>query len=119
MLQQYGPGADSLALEDLGLLGSPDDVWGVAVIEGGAEMDEFVKAALFSLLATVLYYDAVVRRRESMWRDGRKYGVFLHLLAQTVSKIPQGIFFSCANLFAFQTKMTRSRFLHEIEPVLI
>ncbi len=41
---------------------------------------------------------------ESMWRDGRKYGVFLHLLAQTISKIPQGIFSSCANLFAFQTK---------------
>jgi hypothetical protein len=155
MLQQYGPGADSLAIEDLGLLGDPDDAWGIAVIEGGAEMDEFVKAALFSLLATVLYYDAVVRRRESlaggrfpvmdiffeeankvlsgvssgsasdtestsgggsvaaiwesMWRDGRKYGVFLHLLAQTVSKIPQGIFSSCANLFAFQTKDAKDR----------
>ncbi|MCX6066425.1 MAG: hypothetical protein NT121_11835 [Chloroflexi bacterium] len=155
MLQQYGPGADSLVIEDLGLLGSQDDAWGVAVIEGGAEMDEFVKAALFSLLATVLYYDAVIRRRESlaggrfpvmdiffeeankvlsgvssgaasdsestssggsvaaiwesMWRDGRKYGVFLHPLAQTVSKIPQGIFSSCANLFAFQTKGAKDR----------
>jgi hypothetical protein len=66
MLQQYGLGADSLAIEDLGLLGDPDDAWGIAVIEGGAEMDDFVKAALFSLLATVLYYDAVVRRRESL-----------------------------------------------------
>jgi DNA helicase HerA-like ATPase len=46
---------------------------------------------------------------ESMWRDGRKYGVFLHLLAQTVSKIPQGIFSSCANLFAFQTKDAKDR----------
>lgn len=41
---------------------------------------------------------------ESMWRDGRKYGVFLHLMAQTVSALPKGIFSSCANLFLFQTK---------------
>ena len=47
--------------------------------------------------------------KESMWRDGRKYGVFLHLLARTVSKIPQGIFSSCANLFAFQAKDAKDR----------
>jgi len=155
MLRQYGPGADSMAIEDLGLLGPDHDPWGVAVIEGGAEMDEFSKAALFSLLANVLYADAVVRRRESlggkkfpimniffeeankvlsgvasgaasdndanntagsvaavwesMWRDGRKYGVFLHLMAQTVSAIPKGIFSSCANLFVFQTKDAMDR----------
>ena len=154
MLRQYGPGADSLAIEDLGLLGPDHDSWGVAVIEGGAEMDEFSKAALFSLLANVLYADAVVRRRESlsgkkfpimdiffeeankvlsgvasgaasdndanaagsvaaiwesMWRDGRKYGVFLHLMAQTVSALPKGIFSSCANLFLFQTKDATDR----------
>ena len=155
MLRQYGPGADSLAIEDLGLLGPDHDPWGVAVIEGGAEMDEFSKAALFSLLANVLYADAVVRRRESlagkkfpimdiffeeankvlsgvasgaasdndangaagsvaaiwesMWRDGRKYGVFLHLMAQTVSALPKGIFSSCANLFLFQTKDAADR----------
>ena len=118
-------------------------------------MDEFSKAALFSLLANVLYADAVVRRRESlagkkfpimdiffeeankvlsgvasgaaadndsnatagsvaaiwesMWRDGRKYGVFLHLMAQTVSALPKGIFSSCANLFLFQTKDATDR----------
>jgi hypothetical protein len=155
MCRQYGPGADSLAIEDLGLLGPGEDPWGVAVIEGGAEMDEFSKAALFSLLAKVLYDDAVVRRRESlsgrkfpvmniffeeankvlsgvasgaasdndsntaagsvaaiwesMWRDGRKYGVFLHLMAQTVSALPKGIFSSCANLFLFQTKDAADR----------
>jgi hypothetical protein len=155
MFRQYGPGPDSIAIEDLGLLGPDHDPWGVAVIEGGAEMDEFSKAALFSLLANVLYADAVVRRRESlagmkfpimdiffeeankvlsgvaggaasdndanqaagsvaaawesMWRDGRKYGVFLHLMAQTVSALPKGIFSSCANLFLFQTKDAADR----------
>jgi hypothetical protein len=118
-------------------------------------MDEFSKAALFSLLANVLYADAVVRRRESlagkkfpimdiffeeankvlsgvasgaaadndsnaaagsvaaiwesMWWDGRKYGVFLHLMAQTVSALPKSIFSSCANLFLFQTKDATDR----------
>jgi hypothetical protein len=32
MLQQYGPGVDSLAIEDLGLLGSSDDAWGIAAL---------------------------------------------------------------------------------------
>ena len=41
---------------------------------------------------------------ESMWRDGRKYGVFLHLLAQTRFQNPPGILSSCANLFVFQTR---------------
>jgi hypothetical protein len=155
MSRQYGPGTDSLAIEDLGLLGPESDPWGVAVIEGGADMDEFSKAALFSLLANVLYADAIARRRESlagkkfpimdiffeeankvlsgvasgaasddshnaaagsvaaiwesMWRDGRKYGVFLHLMAQTVSALPKGIFSSCANLFLFQTKDAADR----------
>ncbi len=123
-------------------------LWGVTVVEGGAEMDEFAKAALFSLLAAVIYGDAVVRRREtlagvrfpplqiffeeankvlsgvgssssdsekkggsvvsaiweSMWRDARKYDIFLHLMAQTVSQLPPGILASCANVFVFQTK---------------
>ncbi len=148
MLRQYGPGEDTLAIEDLGLLGDPLDPWGVTVVEGGAEMDEFAKAALFSLLAAVVYGDAVVRRRESlagvrfpplqiffeeankvlsgissgaasdsekkggnvsaiwesMWRDARKYDIYLHLMAQTVSQLPPGILSSCANIFVFQTK---------------
>jgi len=148
MLRQYGPGNDALAIENLGLLGPEDDPWGVTVVEGGAEMDEFAKAALFSLLAAVVYGDAVVRRREtltgmrfpplqiffeeankvlsgvsgsagsdsdkkganvsaiweSMWRDARKYDIYLHLMAQTVSQLPPGILSSCANVFVFQTK---------------
>ena len=156
MARQYGAGSDALAVEDLGLLGAPDDPWGITVIEGGSEMDEYPKAALLSLLSSILYFDAVARRREAldgfrrfptmqiffeeankvltgvsggaasdqgasdgsnavshifqtMWRDGRKYGVFLHLLAQTVSELPSGILSSCANLFVFQTKDPKDR----------
>ena len=156
MRRMYGPGQDANAIEDLGLLGPDDDQWGVTVIEGGAEMDEFSKSALLSLIASILYLDAVVRRRESlggvrfppmqiffeeankvlsgvdigaasdrdarlgsqtaqiflnMWRDGRKYDIFLHVLAQTVSELPQGILSSCNNGFFGQTKDDKDRTL--------
>ena len=156
MLRQYGEGPDSLPIEDLGLRGDPKDPWGMAVIEGGAEMsDEFSKVAILSLLASVLYFDAISRRRESlagvefppmqiffeeankiltgvgaghsasdstgsasssvgeifqaMWRDGRKYKIFLHLMVQTVSQLPEGIMSSCNNLFCVQTKNAKDR----------
>lgn len=155
MARQYGRGDETLAVEDLGLLGSPDSPWGITVIEGGSEMDEYPKAALLSLLASILYFDAVARRREaldgvhqfpplqiffeeankvltgvssgaasdqnsgesngvshifqSMWRDGRKYSIYLHMLAQTVSELPTGILSSCANVFVFQTKDPKDR----------
>ena len=63
-----------------GVLSGYMDPCGVAVIEGGAEMDEFSKAALFSLLANVLYADTVVLRRESL--AGKKFpimDIFFHL----------------------------------------
>ena len=154
MRHMYGPGHDTIAIEDLGLHGPRDDQWGVTVIEGGAEMDEFSKSALLSVIASILYLDAVVRRREAlggerfppmqiffeeankvlsgvdlgaasdrdaragnqtaqiflnMWRDGRKYGIFLHVLAQTVSELPQGILSSCNNGFFGQTKDDKDR----------
>jgi len=156
MARQYGPGPDSLPIEDLGLLGPKEDPWGMVVIEGGAEMsDEFAKSAILSLLASVLYFDAVSRRRESlaglkfppmqiffeeankilsgvstggaasdqpnsagggvseifqtMWRDGRKYRIFLHLMVQTVSELPEGIMSSCNNIFVVQTKNAKDR----------
>ena len=65
MARQYGPGPDTLAVEDLGLLGG-EDPWGITVIEGGSEMDEYPKAALLSLLSSVLYFDAIARRREML-----------------------------------------------------
>ena len=155
MAWQYGAGPESLPIEDLGLLGPKDDPWGLLIVEGGAEMDEYPKAALLALLSSVLYFDSVVRRRESLagakfppmqiffeeankvlngvsgaaadnnasagnneqvsevfqtfWRDGRKYQIFLHLLAQTVSAIPPGILSSCNNAFFFQTKHPHDR----------
>ena len=154
MRRMYGPGYDTLPLEDLGLLGPARDAWGVTVIEGGAEMDEFSKSALLSLAASILYLDSVVRRRETlggahfppmqiffeeankvltgieqgaasdregvsssqtaqifldMWRDGRKYKCFLHVLAQTVSELPAGILSSCNNGFFGQTKNDADR----------
>ena len=154
MQRMYGPGYDTLPIEDLGLLGPQEDPWGVTVVEGGAEMDEFSKSALLSLAASILYLDAVVRRREAlsgakfppmqivfeeankvlsgvevgaasdqehsgsnqtaqifldMWRDGRKYKCFLHVLAQTVSELPAGILSSCNNGFFGQTKNDKDR----------
>ena len=72
--RMYGPGYDTIAIEDLGLLGPKEDQWGVTVIEGGAEMDEFSKSALLSLIASILYLDAVVRRREALGRNGDSAG---------------------------------------------
>jgi len=156
MARLYGPGPDTVPIENLGLLGSEDDPWGVVVIEGGAEMDEYPKAALLALLASVLYFDAVARRRESlagrrfppmqvffeeaakvlrgvsgaasadtgpaltasqpvaeifqtMWREGRKYDIFLHVITQTVSELPAGILASCNNGFFVQTKNPNDR----------
>lgn len=154
MRRMYGPGYDMLAIEEIGLLGSREDPWGIAVIEGGSEMDEYAKSALLSLIASILYLDAVVRRREmldgerfpplqiffeeankvlagvdvgsasdresrtssqtsqiflNMWRDGRKYDIYLHILAQTVSELPAGILSSCNNGFFGQTKDDRDR----------
>jgi hypothetical protein len=158
MARQYGPSASAgdaaRGIEELGLLGDAQNPWGITVIEGGAEMDEYCKAALLSLLASILYSDAVARRREmldgkhfppmqiffeeankvltgvsggaasdqggesgnvvshlfqTMWRDGRKYSIFLHLMAQTVSELPSGILSSCANVFVFQTKDPKDR----------
>ena len=141
MAEMYGPGPDSLAVEALGLIGP--ERWGVAILEGGAEMDEYTKSVLMGLVAWHLYNDAVVRRRErinlgrdarltqlyfeeankilsgvdtgmadgqsrgtastsalfqTMWRDGRKYGIYLHLMVQSPSELPAGIVSSCANL---------------------
>ncbi|MGA2110593.1 MAG: serine-rich protein [Anaerolineales bacterium] len=156
MARLYGPGPDTVPIENLGLLGGEDDPWGVVVIEGGAEMDEYPKAALLALLASVLYFDAVARRRESlagrrfppmqvffeeaakvlrgvsgaastdngpaltasqpvaeifqtMWREGRKYDIFLHVITQTVSELPAGILASCNNGFFVQTKNPNDR----------
>jgi hypothetical protein len=88
MLAQYGPGPDCIAIEDLGLLGPEDDPWGITVVEGGAEMDEFAKAALFSLMAVTIYQDAVIRRREML--TGKKFPP-LQIIFEEANKVFSGV----------------------------
>jgi len=88
MADMYGAGEDSIAVEDLGLLGPAGDPWGVTVIEGGAEMDEYAKAALFSLLDTILYLDSVKRRREAL--DGHHFPP-MQIFFEEANKIISGV----------------------------
>ena len=122
--------------------------WGIAVLEGGAFLDDFSKAFLLGWAAWHLYHDAVALRLqravsepahvqivfeeankilaglqaggaeggqsvaeqfEAMWRDSRKYGIWLHLVTQTPSAIPPGILSSCNNVFAAQLTNPRDR----------
>jgi hypothetical protein len=62
MARIYGPGPDTVAVEDLGLLG--DDAWGLSILEGGAELEDYAKSVILGLVAWHLYTDAVARRRE-------------------------------------------------------
>jgi hypothetical protein len=144
LARMYGGGEDTIRVEELGFLGPRDDPWGISIVEGGAELDEYSKAALLGLIAYRLYFDAVVRRREeigkkpspplqiffeegnkiitgvetdttegkgqtteifqSMWRDGRKYGAFFHVVVQNPSELPPGIVSSCNTGFFGQLK---------------
>ena len=134
--RQYAAGSDAIDINDV----VPGD-WGVAVLEGGAFLDEFSKAFLLGWAAWQLYTDAVVLRTRrnvtqpahmqiffeeankmlagldnaasgedaggtstadqfaNMWRDSRKYGIWLHLITQSPALIPPGIMSSCNNLF--------------------
>jgi DNA helicase HerA-like ATPase len=46
---------------------------------------------------------------QTMWREGRKYDIFLHVITQTVSELPAGILASCNNGFFVQTKNPNDR----------
>lgn len=52
---------------------------------------------------------SVAEQFEAMWRDSRKYGIWLHLISQTPSAIPSGILSSCNNIFICQLKNPRDR----------
>lgn len=54
--RQYAPG-DTVVIEDLAL------PWGMVIIEGGADLDEFSKAFLLGWLAWMLWRDMVARRQ--------------------------------------------------------
>jgi hypothetical protein len=78
----YGRGEGSIAIEDL------SQPWGMTIIEGGAEMDEFAKSVLLSLIGWHLYADCVVRRREEI---GGKRGAPLWLLYEEGNKVITGV----------------------------
>ncbi len=140
---QYRAAPDSIDINEI----VPGD-WGVAVLEGGAFLDDFSKAFLLGWAAWHLYHDAVALRLqraasepahvqivfeeankilaglqatgeeggrsiaeqfEAMWRDSRKYGIWLHLVTQTPSAIPTGILSSCNNIFTTQLTNPRDR----------
>lgn len=143
---QYAPGTDTV---DINAVVSGE--WGVAVLEGGAFLDDFSKAVLLGWAAWQLYTDAVVQRIRrgvteeariqivfeeankilagldnagsddesggtstaeqfaNMWRDSRKYGIWLHLITQSPSLIPPGILSSCNNLLVSQVKNPKDR----------
>jgi hypothetical protein len=149
----YAPGQDTVAVEDLGLLGPAHDRWGISILEGGAAMSEYPKAVILGLVAWHLYNDALVRRQErinaggdaritqlvfeeankvltgvdlglsdgpssgattsarfqTMWRDGRRYGIFLHPIVQSPAELPPGILSSCNNLVIGQLKNPADR----------
>ncbi len=136
---QYAKGDDAIDINEI----VPGD-WGIAILEGGAFLDDFSKAFLLGWVAWHIYTDAVVQRIQrsrtepahiqivfeeankilsgvgeksgeeggmslaeqfaAMWRDSRKYGIWLHLITQTPSEIPPGIMSSCNNLFVSQLK---------------
>jgi hypothetical protein len=144
---QYRAGAAAIDINDI----VPGE-WGVAVLEGGAFLDDFSKAFLLGWAAWQLYTDAVVLRARggagrpahmqivfeeankilagldnaragedeggglstadqfaNMWRDSRKYGIWLHLITQSPALIPPGILASCNNLFVAQLKNAKDR----------
>ena len=45
----------------------------------------------------------------SMWRDSRKYGIWLHVITQTPQRIPKGILSSCNNIFSAMLKDPKDR----------
>ena len=142
--RQYAAGPDAVDINEV----VPGD-WGVAILEGGAFLDEFSKAFLLGWTAWHIYNDAVVQRMRrarsdpahiqivfeeankilsgvdagedeggaastaeqfaAMWRDSRKYGIWLHLITQSPSLIPPGILSSCNNVFAGQVKNRRDQ----------
>lgn len=151
---QYAPGNDAVDLNELvpgDLALSTAEGYGIAVLEGGAFLDDFSKAVLLGWAAWHLYTDAVIRRMKhgaqneahlqivfeeankilagldnggndeessgistaeqfaNMWRDSRKYGIWLHLITQSPSLIPTGILSSCNNLLVGQVKNAKDR----------
>ncbi len=52
---------------------------------------------------------SVAEQFANMWRDSRKYGIWLHLVTQSPSLIPPGILSSCNNLVVMNLKKPKDR----------
>ncbi len=79
MARMYGGGEETTGVEDLGLLGPEPNLaerWGLCILEGGAQMDEYAKTTVLSLAAWHLYHDAVVRRQETIGGFNRPLDIF-------------------------------------------
>lgn len=46
---------------------------------------------------------------QNIWRDGRKYHIWLHLMAQSPTALPPGIADSCNNAFVGQLRAPKDR----------
>jgi hypothetical protein len=82
MGRMYGAGEGSVAIEDLAL------PHGLCVLEGGARMSEYAKAALLSLMSWHLYTDAVARREEGL--EGVQHAPMV-LMLEEGNKIISGV----------------------------
>ncbi len=88
LARMYGKGDDSIAIEDLGLLGPEEDRWGVAVVEGGASLNAFNKSVVLGLIAWHLYHDAIVRQRESVGQPLTPMNVFFEEANKILAGVP-------------------------------
>ena len=79
----YGKGDDVMAIEDVSM------PWGLTVFEGGAELDEYAKVALLSMMAWHLYTDAVRRRREELNSGGFKN--WMQIFFEEANKVLGGV----------------------------
>jgi hypothetical protein len=83
MALMYGKGDEVMAIEDVSM------PWGLTVFEGGAELDEYAKVALLSMMAWHLYTDAVRRRREELNSGGFKN--WMQIFFEEANKVLGGV----------------------------
>jgi hypothetical protein len=63
--------------------------WGLTVFEDSAELDEYVKVALLSMMTWHLYTDAVRRRREELNSGGSKN--WMQIFFEEANKVLGGV----------------------------
>ena len=79
---QYATGEDAVDINEI-----VEGEWGVAVLEGGAFLDDFSKAVLLGLAAWHLYTDAVIQRT----RRGATKPAHIQIVFEEATKILAGL----------------------------